>query len=199
VAGAGRGQAERPASAAGWAWGRRLARAAGRGAVGVERGQARRPARTARQCRTDGWHAGGAGRGRAGGAGRPARVVGQGVAEAGGASVRRALRVGDGWPARDRGKAGPGRGRAGCDQPDAVRAEPRWSARGEWGVGSRGGWCVGSRLRGAEERGRMKKCMGLTNWMLMFLGWAEIHKDPPYVPQLTDLAEEHKSLCSSGI
>jgi hypothetical protein len=28
---------------------------------------------------------------------------------------------------------------------------------------------------------------------------AEEHKDPPYVPQLLDLADEHKSLCFSRI
>jgi hypothetical protein len=69
-------------------------------------------------------------------------------------------------------------------------------------VGSRGGRCVGSRQRGTEERGEkggMKKQVGFINWALMLLDRAEEHKDPPYVPQLPDLAEEHKSLCSSEI
>jgi hypothetical protein len=59
-------------------------------------------------------------------------------------------KVGDGWPARDRGKAGPGRGRAGCGQPGAFRAEPRWSARGEWVAGVAVAWGVGC---GAQKSG----------------------------------------------
>jgi hypothetical protein len=45
----------------------------------------------------------------------------------------------------------------------------------------------------------MKKWAGFINWVLMFLGRAEEHKDRPYVPQLPDLVEEHKLLYSSEI
>jgi hypothetical protein len=65
-----------------------------------------------------------------------------------------------------------------------------------WLAGSRDCRCVGSRQRGTEERGRMKKWVGFVNWAIMFLGRAEEHDDPPYVP---DLAKEHKSLCFSEI
>jgi hypothetical protein len=124
-------------------------------------------------------------------------LVGQGVAKAGRASGRCALRGGAWLPTHSRGKAGPSQGRAGRGRPGAAEVESRWPVRGEQGAGVAGVSCVGSREPGRKRVGRAgknKKRAGFTNWV-----WAEEHKDPSYVPQLSDVVEKHKSLCYSEI
>jgi hypothetical protein len=112
------------------------------------------------------------------------------TAEAGGADGRCVLRGRAGQPARGQGKVGLAQGRARRGRPGAVGAEPRCSARGERGAGVASAWLLGS---GAQKSGESREEQKNGQ------GQAEEHKDPPYVPQLSDLAEGHKSLCSSGI
>jgi hypothetical protein len=196
----------------------------GRGTVRAGRGGAGRPASAAGRGRADGQRPGGARLGRSGAG--PGRVVGtcyeagpgrgrheavegsDGRASVKGGGVRRGRRPRTGG-ARLR-QVGPavdthcGAGSGGQRAVEARRGPPghgrsRAGVADAWGAGSQGGRCMGCRQRGAEERGRTKKWVGFTNCALMFLNRAEEHKDPHYVPHLPDMAEEHKSLCSSEI
>jgi hypothetical protein len=83
-------------------------------------------------------------------------------------SIRRTLWGRARRSTRGRGKAGPGRGRAGCGPPGVARAEPGWPARGEQGAGV---WPVrGEQAAGRRRAGKNKKMGG-------------IHKLDAYVPR----------------
>jgi hypothetical protein len=64
-------------------------------------------------------------------------------------------------------------------------------------------WAQAAGRRRAGRAGKNKK----TGWIHKLgayvprpdRGMTKELKDPPYIPQLSDLAEEHKLLCSSGI
>jgi hypothetical protein len=59
--------------------------------------------------------------------------------------------VGPGRLACSRGKAGPGRGRAGRGWPGMAVAEPGWPAHGEQGARVAGAWGAGSEAQKSGE------------------------------------------------
>jgi hypothetical protein len=171
-----RGRAGRPASAAG-----------GAGPMaGAEQGGARR-----------GWcvRAGGARPRQTGPAACACCAVGPGwgrheVAEGLGQQGIGEGRRGEMGPARATGRGTAEAGGAGGQHALWGRAGRPARSRGKAGLG-RGRAGHGEQAAGHRRKGRAgknEKRAGFTNW-------AKEHNDPPYVPQLPDLAEEHKLLC----
>jgi hypothetical protein len=93
---------------------------------------------------------------------------------------------------------GSGRGRAGRGRSGAAKAEPGCPARGEQGAGVASAWGAGSGAQKNEESGEEQKNKWDSQIGCLCSSTRE-HNDPPYISQLPDLAEEHKSLCSSEI